>query len=309
MLAYNYYPYLERFYLDHIVDEQVLQEVRTMCQEVVDEYKTFIEDSPFYNPKLKIQIKHKLDNMQFIVGATEKNLDDYILVESEDYNDYYKNVCSCMKTLQKSFGSIIEKGKFSNEEGNPAYKSNAFYYPRDNYFFVTAGYLLEPIYKKDYSLERKYAIIGFTIAHEISHSFDANMIKLDRENYKVQKEWQQSIINLYDGYPNAYGIKTNGKIVVSEANADLFGLNCALKIMQKKVANPDYKEFFMAAALKDRAITTKEYLFWWSKNDSHPLPKSRCNCLVVNFPEFYEAFDIKPGDGMYVSPEKRIELW
>ena len=78
--------------------------------------------------------------------------------------------------------------------------------------------------------------------------------------------------------------------------------------LAKNENNFNYKEFFMEYAKMWRTKNKYEYEEAVA-SDVHPLSFLRVNVTVQQFDEFYKSFDIKPGDGMYVSPEKRIAVW
>ena len=71
----------------------------------------------------------------------------------------------------------------------------------------------------------------------------------------------------------------------------------------------DYDEFFRAFARQYAEQTTEENELDTMKSDMHPLPFHRVNIVLQQFDEFIETYDIKPGDGMYLSPEKRVNVW
>ena len=102
-------------------------------------------------------------------------------------------------------------------------------------------------------------------------------------------------------------IKCNGELVKFEAGADMFGMTRILN-MAKKIPDFDYQKFFKCYSyLWGVKYTEKAYVSSVLK-DSHPTNFIRVNAEVQQFDEFYEAFDIKSGDKMYLPPEKRIRF-
>ncbi|MCC8178831.1 MAG: M13 family peptidase, partial [Cloacibacillus sp.] len=94
----------------------------------------------------------------------------------------------------------------------------------------------------------------------------------------------------------------------SEAIADLGGLSCVTAI-GRGVPGFDFSEVFKAYAKLWRNRKTKEAEERRIKEDVHPLSYLRTNVNVQQIPEFYTAFGVKPGDGMYLAPEERVALW
>ena len=77
----------------------------------------------------------------------------------------------------------------------------------------------------------------------------------------------------------------------------------------REIPDFDYDEFFRAFARQYAEQTTEENELDTMKSDMHPLPFHRVNIVLQQFDEFIETYDIKPGDGMYLSPEKRVNVW
>ena len=73
--------------------------------------------------------------------------------------------------------------------------------------------------------------------------------------------------------------------------------------------NPDYKVLYRSMARAWASTRTREYADYASKIDVHSDEKLRVNRVVVNCEEFYEAFDVKTGDGMYVPENERVKIW
>ena len=86
------------------------------------------------------------------------------------------------------------------------------------------------------------------------------------------------------------------------------GIKTMLKIA-KTIPNFDYKKFFEAYAANWRVLTSPEMEEWQAYNDPHPACYLRTNVTLQQFDEFIQAYDIKPGDGMYLAPKDRILVW
>ena len=104
------------------------------------------------------------------------------------------------------------------------------------------------------------------------------------------------------------GNKYNGFQVQTETIADMAGMKCMLGIA-KGIDGFEYDRFFRSYAAMWREITTPEYLASVIKTDTHALGYLRVNAIVQQFDEFYETFDVKEGDGMYLAPEDRVLVW
>jgi predicted metalloendopeptidase len=205
------------------------------------------------------------------------------------------------------------------------FEVNAFYYSEGNMMVIPAGILRPPFFDLKRSDAWNLGGIGVAIGHEITHGFDADGRMYDEDgNYnnwwstrdeKTFEEKTKQVIKLFHNEPYMGG-KVDGEFTLSENLADLGGMAIALEALNEMVHGKSeavvkqmYKDFFISYAVswrnKDRPRKAKEAL----KSDPHAPAPLRVNLIVAQFEEFYKAFDIGPGDSIYVPPEKRVQLW
>ena len=195
---------------------------------------------------------------------------------------------------------------------------NAYYYPLDNSINIPAGILGGNFYSDSMSREEKLGHIGIMIGHEISHAFDTSGRQYD-ETGKLRNWWTeddyirfharaQKLVDYYNGFEPVTGYKVNGAMLDTEAIADLTGVKCMLKIAADE-SEFDYDLFFRTLASNWRCLTTLETEVYCIEQDAHPLAYLRTNAVVVQFDEFHQTYGTKEGDGMYLAPEYRLEVW
>ena len=100
----------------------------------------------------------------------------------------------------------------------------------------------------------------------------------------------------------------NGKRVCGDAIADIAGMKVILRMVEK-IPNFNYEELFTAYSKRQRCINSEEYEQYLFAMDTHLLQYLRTNTVVQQFEEFFETFDVKEGDTMYLSPKKRVSIW
>lgn len=194
---------------------------------------------------------------------------------------------------------------------------NAYYSPSNNLICFPAAILQAPFYSYTQTKSENYGGIGTVIGHEISHAFDNNGSQFDENgnmnNWWTEKDYEtfnnlaKAMIDQFEGIPFASG-NVNGTLTVSENIADAGGLSCSLEALKR---NSDYslEEFFINYAKIWCRKAKLEYKDLLLKTDVHAPAELRVNVQVKNLAEFYEAFDIKEEDKMYLEKDKRVNIW
>ena len=195
---------------------------------------------------------------------------------------------------------------------------NAYYYPLDNSINIPAGILGGIFYSETLSKEEKLGHIGIMIGHEISHAFDTSGRQYDEqgnlrnwwteEDYRLFHARAQKLVDYYNGFEPISGYPVKGAMIDTEAIADLTGVKCMLRIAAQE-SGFDYDLFFRTLASNWRCLTSIETEAYCIEQDSHPLPYLRTNAVVVQFEEFHRTYGTREGDGMYLAPEYRLEVW
>lgn len=198
-----------------------------------------------------------------------------------------------------------------------AHTVNAYYSPQFNMIVFPAAILQAPFYGLNQSKSANYGGIGAVIAHEISHAFDNNGAQFDekgnlnnwwtKDDLKHFQALAQKMITEFNGLETEVG-KVNGKLEVSENIADAGGLSCALEAA-KGENDPDLKAFFINWARIWRIKQTTQRMKLLLNIDVHAPAILRANIQPQNLSDFYTTFDIQVGDGMYLAPNKRVNIW
>ena len=195
---------------------------------------------------------------------------------------------------------------------------NAYYYPLDNSINIPAGILGGNFYSDSMPREERLGHIGIMIGHEISHAFDTSGRQYDEKgnlrNWWTEDDYRrfhsraQKLVDYYNGFEPIPSYKVKGAMLDTEAIADLTGVKCMLKIAADE-PDFDYDIFFRTLASNWRTLTTLETEAYCIEQDSHPLAYLRTNAIVVQFEEFHRTYNTKEGDGMYLAPEYRLDVW
>ncbi len=206
---------------------------------------------------------------------------------------------------------------------------NAYYNPGTNEICFPAGILQKPFFSPDADPAENYGGIGAVIGHEIGHGFDDQGAQYDglgnlndwwtAEDKAAFEVKSKALITQYDGFePRALpGEHVNGALTVGENIGDLGGLTIAHQayLIALDGAEPPVIEgrtgpqrLFMNWSYVWRTKRRRELEQQYLTTDPHSPPEFRAN-IARNLDEFHEAFDTKPGDGLWLDPEDRIRIW
>jgi len=204
---------------------------------------------------------------------------------------------------------------------------NAVNLPVRNALNFPAGYLEPPFYDREASPAVKYASIGATIGHEISHSFDDEGALFDASG-RFANWWTPAdaehfraagarLVSQYDAYRPFPDLALNGQLTLSENIADLAGLAVAYDGWRSSLggaAEPPAngftaeQQFFLSFAQGWRFKERDEALRESIHTDSHAPARYRA-LTVRNLDAWYAAFDVRPGEALYLAPAERVRVW
>ena len=206
---------------------------------------------------------------------------------------------------------------------------NAYYNSSNNEIVFPAAILQPPFFNFKADPAVNFGGIGAVIGHEISHGFDDGGSRFDGDgnlnNWWTdtdRKNFDAKVAQLaaqYDRYEPVKGSFVNGKFTSGENIGDLGGVNVAYEALQmylKDKGNPGLisgftqdQRFFMSWATVWRTKSTDQYVVNQVKTDPHSPGYYRAFAPLLNVDAFYTAFNIKPGDKLYVAPENRVKIW
>ena len=205
---------------------------------------------------------------------------------------------------------------------------NAYYNPSLNEIVFPAAILQPPFFDPKADPAVNYGGIGGVIGHEISHGFDDQGRKSNGDG--ALKDWWTTedaerfdaraakLGAQYDAIEPIPGEHINGKLTMGENIGDLGGINIALDAYHahlKGVTAPNIdgftgdQRFFMGYGQIWRSKTRDEALRQQLHTDPHSPGPARANAIVRNIDAWYDAFDVKPGDKLYLAPADRVKIW
>lgn len=314
---------LGRLYAAEYFSEEAKADVEDMVYDFIDIYESRIRSLDWMSDATKAKAIEKLDALGVKVGyPDEGKWNDYFkgvtLKTADEGGSYFDNIITLLKAQQQML--IKWQGQPVNKDLWPmaAYTVNACYVPSSNEIVFPAGILQAPLYDVNASREENLGGIGYIIAHEITHAFDNNGAKYDKngnaadwwtaEDYAAFQQLCDEVTAFYDGVEAAPGITCNGALTLSENIADLGAAQCILEAVQRET-NPDLKAMFRAMANTWCSTMPRETAAYYTTVDVHAPDKLRANRVLQTLDAFYTTFGITEGDGMWIAPEDRVAIW
>ena len=298
--------------------EAAKQDVTAMVKQIIAQYEVQLQHNTWLSDATREKAIAKLKTMKIKMGYPDDVFALYKTLHFDDADDLFTAMCKLADQTRAFRLVTVGKPVDRSEWEMPGFLVNACYEPTMNDITFPAGILQPPYYSVDWSLAAKLGGTGATIGHEISHSFDNNGAEYD-ETGKMSNWWTaadkaafdkdiDAVADQFDGLVSD-GAKINGRLTVSENIADNAGMAVALDILGKDASQEDLQDFFTAYTKSWATKMRPELAQNAAETDVHAPAELRVNVPVRNFDAWYRAYDVQPGDGMYLAPEKRVNIW
>ncbi len=295
---------------------------------------------------IRTSYKERINNLSWMSDSTKQKAIAKLtsITPKVGYPDKWKDF-GALKIDKGAFALNIERARIwwhnymVNKLGKPVDRTewdmtpqtyNAYYNPSNNEIVLPAGIFAVPDYRDadlDDALVYGYAAAS-TVGHEITHGFDDQGRQYDPQgnlkNWWTVKDSAEfsarakKIISQFNEYNPVDTLHVNGNATQGENIADLGGMLLGLDAFKKTDAYKknekiggltQLQRYFLGYALGWMYEDRKERLANQVMVDVHAPARERVNGPVVNLPEFYEAFGVKPGDKMYRPDSLRVHIW
>ena len=293
--------------------------VEEMIEQILDEYEVIIRKQEWMSEATREKAIKKLETMQIKIGYPDvwpAALDMMQVTPISEGGSLLSNWLVSMQVMMEDslnrLGTKVDKTEWDVTPQT----INALYSPSNNEIIFPAAILQAPFYDSENSVGANLGGIGFVIAHEISHAFDSSGALYDENgNYDVwwteeelaeYDRMSQSIVDYYSNY-EMMGMKVNGEQTLMENIADLGAMTCITSIIGDDPYALD--DAFTQMTFNWAAEDTTSFMMYMLNTDTHAPDKIRVNAVLSSCDAFYEVYDIKETDGMYVAPEDRVCIW
>lgn len=322
---------LGQLYVEQKFPAEAKKKAQDMISNVISAFGERIQNLPWMAEETKKGALDKLYATTIKIGYPDK-WEDYSEMEIKNANqggNYYENMINSRKwdiaKNNEDYGKPVDKTRW----GMPPQTVNAYFNPLYNEIVFPAAILQPPFY--DYKADEaiNYGGIGAVIGHEISHSFDDSGARFDKNgnlnNWWTDQDLERftalgtALADQYSALEPLPGVFVDGKFTLGENIGDLGGINAAYDGLQKYLeenGNPGEidgftpeQRFFISWATIWRTKARDEAVRNQVKTDPHAPGHYRSYVPLQNVDAFYQAFDIKETDSLYLKPEDRVKIW
>jgi len=285
-----------------------------------------------------------IDNLSWMSDDTKKAAQVKLAAFTPKigYPDQWEDYSKLSINPDRLVGNLIRARKVSGEKelaklGGPIQKwewhmtpqtVNAYYNPPANEIVFPAAILQPPFFNMKADDAVNYGGIGAVIGHEMGHGFDDQGSKYDAtgnlRNWWTEQDLKEfatrtkALVEQYASYQVFDDLNVNGELTLGENIGDLSGVTIAYKAYKASLNGKEApvidgltgdQRFFMGYAQIWRGKIVEKSMRNRVTTDPHSPGEFRVLGILSNVDKFYETFDVKEGDAMYIAPDKRVKIW
>jgi endothelin-converting enzyme/putative endopeptidase len=285
-----------------------------------------LKELPWMDEQTRAEALKKLGTFEPRVGYPSK-WRDYSALTIEK-GKHFENVANARlfewKRQVARLGTPVDREEWTM---NPQ-EVNAYYHPLMNQITFPAAILQPPFFDVHADPAVNYGAIGAVIGHEIGHGFDDQGRAFD-EAGRTRNWWTPATDAKFKAATRQLGTQysaycpvpdgcINGELTMGENIGDLGGLTMAYTAYRLSLQGQEApviggytgdQRFFLAWAQVWRAMAREDDTRQRLVTDPHAMPEFRTNGVVRNMDAWYTAFDVEPGDKLYLPPDQRVKIW
>lgn len=317
---------LGKIYVERHFPPEAKERMDTLVANLVDEFGFAINELSWMGDDTKAKAQDKRGKFTTKIGYPDEWLDYSAMEVSGD--NLFGNVMAgrrfdYQRDLEK-LGKPIDRGEWHMTPQTV----NAYHNPPMNEIVFPAAILQPPFFNLVADDAVNYGAIGGVIGHEIGHAFDDQGRKYDGQgnlndwwtesDAEAFKASAQKLVDYYSQFSPIDDLKVNGQLTLGENIGDLTGLVLGYRAYKRSLNGQEApvidgltgeQRFFIGWAQVWRTKRRDALLRRLVLVDPHSPAPFRVNGPLRHVPEFYAAFDVNEGDGMYLTPEERVKIW
>jgi putative endopeptidase len=319
---------LGKIYAEKYFPESSKQRMATLVKNLQIALGERIAAQDWMDDSTKVNALLKLNTFYVKIGYPDR-WTDISALQIDPKKSYYENMQECHKfwnawNIEHRAGKPVDRDDWHMTPQTV----NAYYNPTTNEICFPAGILQYPFFEPTADDAFNYGAIGVVIGHEMTHGFDDQGRRFDKDG-NMHDWWTEAdgknFTERTDKYADFFSaisvlpdLKANGRLTLGENLADHGGLQVAFAayknatkrcpLGEKDGLTADQRFFHAYAGVWANNITEEE-IRNRTKSDPHSLGRWRVNGALPHIDAWYDAFGVKEGDKMYIPQSERLQLW
>jgi len=314
-----------KLYVQRHFSPEAKAQVEEMARNVLTAFGQRIDRIDWMTPATKAEAKKKLANFRVYVGYPNRWRDysGLAVIRGDAYGNAQRaELFEYRRNLANLGGPVDREEWFMTPQ-----TVNALFAPSQNSIIFPAAILEPPFFDLNADPAVNYGAIGGVIGHEVSHGFDDLGAQFDA-NGNLRNWWTaqdlaqfktrtQKLADQYSAYQVFPDLKLNGSQVLGENIADVAGLAAAYDAWKMSLNG-------RPAPVLDGFTGDQRFYLGWAQNYRVKFREAALRRAVVtgvhspgmyraltvrNQDPWYPAFEVKPGQKLYLSPEERVRIW
>ncbi len=315
-----------RMYVERHFTPAQKERMQELVDNLIAAFRQGIDELEWMGPETRAEAQAKLARFNVKIGYPDR-WRDYSALEVRA-GDALGNAMRASQFAHNRMVNRLGQPIDRDEWGMTPQTVNAYYSSTMNEIVFPAAILQPPFFNMEADDAVNYGAIGAVIGHEISHGFDDQGRRSDGSG-NLRDWWTEAdnaafqeranrLVEQYNQFCPLEGLCVNGRVGLGENIGDLSGLAVAYKAYRISLGGQEApviegftgdQRFFMGWAQIWRTLWREEALHRQLMTGPHSPGEFRVTGVLRNLPEFYAAFDVQPGDGMYLPPEQRVKIW
>ena len=314
---------LGKVFEDCCLDKEAVRKAKHMCNEIRSSAIKRIHHATWLSPITRNKAITKVKHVYFGVGIPETwpHTFEQPLVR----DNLLKNILLLGEARTKNDLELVKHSLQVKSWDDQSFAVNAYYYSEGNRLLIPGGILQFPFFDLNRSLGWNYGGIGCAIGHELTHAFDVEGKDFNEKgdlmpwwlpnDNRAYNKITRSLVELFNS-TKYQGHPVNGTLTLSENIADLGGVAISLAALEEQIKSmkpeekkQQYIDFFTSYAVSWRIKEKRAASLQGLMMDRHAPAPLRVNLVVAQFQQWYDVFDIKDTDELFIPLEQRITIF
>ena len=314
-----------QIYAQRYFPPEAKAEAQAMASNIISAFRKRIDALTWMDPKTKAEAQAKLTTLYVGIGYPEtwRDYSAYEVKADDIFGNMWRGSLFDYHREVARLGLPVDRKEWSMTPQTV----NAVNLPLQNALNFPAAILQPPFFDPQAPAAANYGAIGSVIGHEISHTFDTEGSAFDSKG-RVRNWWTTAdlahfdastakLAAQYDAYKPFPDISVNGKQTLAENIADVAGISAAYDGYRASLAGKTAptqdgysgdQQFFIAFGQNWGSKSREAALRQQVMTDPHSPAQFRAD-TVRNIDSWYSAFDVNPGEELYLAPPDRVQIW